>query len=196
MQFYGVSFRNRALFAARKKPAAFFAKTLDFPAGMWYTVFRDFGQLKSAIRKRIEVVITALTRNQVARKGSWVRIPPLPPKGNNTNTETKSGFVLFFSNDYFGMKIELWILTTAVGRKQSLGFFMLYETSVFFTFKYELAICLYYLMFFKFSTNIYLMLRIISYCATIASERIYPEDTVRTVIRALSLLPNKSFLYR
>ncbi len=30
--------------------------------------------------KRIEAVITALTRNQVARKGSWVRIPPLPLK--------------------------------------------------------------------------------------------------------------------
>ena len=25
------------------------------------------------------MVITALTRNQVARKGSWVRIPPAPP---------------------------------------------------------------------------------------------------------------------
>ena len=25
------------------------------------------------------MVITALTRNQVARKGSWVRIPPPPP---------------------------------------------------------------------------------------------------------------------
>ena len=31
-------------------------------------------------RKRIEVVITGLTRNQVAFTGSWVRIPPLPPK--------------------------------------------------------------------------------------------------------------------
>ena len=31
------------------------------------------------IWKRIEVVITGLTRNQVVRKGSWVRIPPLPP---------------------------------------------------------------------------------------------------------------------
>ena len=30
-------------------------------------------------RKRIEVVITSLTRNQVVRKGTWVRIPPLPP---------------------------------------------------------------------------------------------------------------------
>ena len=47
----------------------------------------------------------------------------VPPKGNNTNTETNSGFVLFFSNDYFGIRIELWILTTIAGRKQSLGFF-------------------------------------------------------------------------
>lgn len=31
------------------------------------------------IRKRIEVVITGLTRNQVVLTGSWVRIPPLPP---------------------------------------------------------------------------------------------------------------------
>ena len=31
-------------------------------------------------RRCIEVVITGLTRNQVARKGSWVRIPPPPPK--------------------------------------------------------------------------------------------------------------------
>ncbi len=29
-----------------------------------------------------------------------------PPKGNNTNTEANSGFVLFFSNDYFGIRIE------------------------------------------------------------------------------------------
>ena len=31
------------------------------------------------LRRSIEVVITALTRNQVVRKGSWVRIPPSPP---------------------------------------------------------------------------------------------------------------------
>ena len=30
-----------------------------------------------------------------------------PPDGNNTNTETKTGFVLFFSNDYFGIKVKL-----------------------------------------------------------------------------------------
>ena len=62
-----------------KRIPALYQKALDFQSKMWYTVFRDFGKLESAIRKRIEVVITALTRNQVARKGSWVRIPPLPP---------------------------------------------------------------------------------------------------------------------
>ena len=35
---------------------------------------------KAHIRSGIEVVITALTRNQVVRKGSWVRIPPAPPE--------------------------------------------------------------------------------------------------------------------
>ena len=40
-------------------------------------------RLESA-RKRIEVVITSLTRNQVVRKDSWVRIPPLPPKPVNS----------------------------------------------------------------------------------------------------------------
>ena len=39
---------------------------------------RLFLHKKQQMRKRIEAVITALTRNQVARKGSWVRIPPLP----------------------------------------------------------------------------------------------------------------------
>ena len=30
--------------------------------------------------KRIEVVVTSRTRNAVVREGTWVRIPPLPPK--------------------------------------------------------------------------------------------------------------------
>ena len=30
--------------------------------------------------RRIEVVVTSLTRNQVVRKGTWVRIPPSPPR--------------------------------------------------------------------------------------------------------------------
>ena len=47
------------------------------------------------------------TRNQVARKGSWVRIPSSPPLGNNTNPDDKLEFVLFFSNEYFGIKVDL-----------------------------------------------------------------------------------------
>ena len=30
-----------------------------------------------------------------------------PPLVNNTNPETKSGFVLFFSDEYFGIKVDL-----------------------------------------------------------------------------------------
>ena len=48
------------------------------------------------LRKDIEVVITALTRNQVCGNASWVRIPLFPPLVNNTNPESKTGFVLFF----------------------------------------------------------------------------------------------------
>ena len=43
-----------------------------------------------------------ITKNNVAE-----RIPSLPPKGNNTNTEANSGFVLFFSNEYFGISVNL-----------------------------------------------------------------------------------------
>ena len=61
---------------------------------------------RKKIRKRIEVVITGTIGNRVVFTGSGVRIPSLPPQGNNTNTETKSEFVLFFSNDYFGVIVE------------------------------------------------------------------------------------------
>lgn len=47
------------------------------------------------------------TRNQVYGNVSWVRIPPLPPLGNNTNPDDKLEFVLFFSNEYFGIKVDL-----------------------------------------------------------------------------------------
>ena len=39
--------------------------------------------------------------------GARVRIPFSPPQGNNTNTEDNSEFVLFFSNEYFGIKVDL-----------------------------------------------------------------------------------------
>ena len=48
------------------------------------------------LRKDIEVVITALTRNQVCGNASWVRIPLFPPLVNNTNPETKNGVRIIF----------------------------------------------------------------------------------------------------
>ncbi len=50
-------------------------KVIDKRVKMGY-----FNNAQNGIRSGIEVVITALTRNQVARKGSWVRIPPAPPR--------------------------------------------------------------------------------------------------------------------
>lgn len=45
-----------------------------------------------------------------ASKVHFLRIPLAPPLGNNTNPETKTEFVLFFSNEHFGMIIRRWIL--------------------------------------------------------------------------------------
>ena len=63
------------------------------------------------------------TRNQVARKGSWVRIPSSPPLGNNTNPDDKLEFVLFFSNEYFGIKVDLNSKKKKLPGVSSLGFF-------------------------------------------------------------------------
>ena len=38
---------------------------------------------------------------------TWVRIPSSPPLANNTNPDDKLEFVLFFSNEYFGIKVDL-----------------------------------------------------------------------------------------
>ena len=48
------------------------------------------------IRKRIEVVITSRTRNAVVRKGTWVRIPPLPPSKKSV-IKLIAGFLLFLN---------------------------------------------------------------------------------------------------
>ena len=37
----------------------------------------------------------------------WVQVPPSAPNKNNTNPDGKSEFVLFFTRDYFGVKIPL-----------------------------------------------------------------------------------------
>ena len=42
----------------------------------------------------IEVVITALTRNQVTGNRPWVRIPPAPPH-HNPNLDTRLGLCFF-----------------------------------------------------------------------------------------------------
>lgn len=49
--------------------------------GMVYykSSMRSFLDAIPIVWRRIEVVVTSLTRNQVVRKGTWVRIPPSPP---------------------------------------------------------------------------------------------------------------------
>lgn len=50
--------------------------------GMVYykSSMRSFLDAIPTVWRRIEVVVTSLTRNQVVRKGTWVRIPPSPPR--------------------------------------------------------------------------------------------------------------------
>lgn len=60
-----------------------FSRRTCFSAnGMVYykSSMRSFLDAIPIIWRRIEVVVTSLTRNQVVRKGTWVRIPPLPPE--------------------------------------------------------------------------------------------------------------------
>ena len=53
----------------------------------------------SKIWRRIEVVITGLTRNQFAGNGTWVRIPPSPPKNNHHSDTTE--WRLFYTQNRF-----------------------------------------------------------------------------------------------
>lgn len=50
------------------------------------------------IWKRIEVVITSRTRNAVVRKGTWVRIPPLP---SSTKPVIKVDYRLLYFCDIY-----------------------------------------------------------------------------------------------
>ena len=47
------------------------------------------------------------SKSGVRSNAPRVRIPLSPPLVNNTNPETKTEFVLFFSNEYFGIKVDL-----------------------------------------------------------------------------------------
>ena len=63
------------------------------------------------------MVITALTRNQVARKGSWVRIPPLPPnKLPRLYTTTNEEVFLFLGKDIVNIT-NLYIAKISVDGK-------------------------------------------------------------------------------
>ena len=68
---------------------------LDFFLPLGYTNNAcSFGSICKGWR-RIEAVITGLTRNQFAgNSGTWVRIPPSPPH-YNPNLDTRLGLLLF-----------------------------------------------------------------------------------------------------
>ncbi len=57
------------------------------------------------IRKRIEVVITGLTRNQLYLTVPWVRIPPLPPIEKVGKTAKFAGFFFFCGEKLFFDKV-------------------------------------------------------------------------------------------
>ena len=60
------------------KPLQMFPFPLEYPLRITRT------------RRGIEVVITGLTRNQLGRKPTWVRIPPSPPPRDSTNDRRDS----------------------------------------------------------------------------------------------------------
>ena len=70
----------------KKKGMKFVGSTIIYSylqaIGIIYSKSDKFKNSFKAKRKwsSIEVVITSLTRNQVVRKGPWVRIPPAPPR--------------------------------------------------------------------------------------------------------------------
>ena len=67
------------------------------------------------LRKGIEVVITALTRNQVCGNASWVRIPLFPPK----NSETRSVFPNFFSSIVGFERVGSRLVKQCLGSKEN-----------------------------------------------------------------------------
>lgn len=66
--------------------------------GMVYykSSMRSFLDAIPIVWRRIEVVVTSLTRNQVVRKGTWVRIPPSPPKVHRNLNELRWYFLSGF----------------------------------------------------------------------------------------------------
>ena len=59
-------------------------KSVDFFADRCY----NSEVVNCQLWRRIEVVITGLTRNQFAGNGTWVRIPPSPPENDRFRQES------------------------------------------------------------------------------------------------------------
>ena len=84
------------------------------------------------IWKRIEVVITGLTRNQVVLTGSWVRIPPLPPN-KNANFDTKLAFLLFAQKALFHCLFQTFTVFHSCmkpSRERSVATFFVFESKI------------------------------------------------------------------
>ena len=79
----------------------FFRKMLAFFEKVWYNY-------SVMMWKRIEVVITGLTRNQLYFRVPRVRIPPLPPTGNArskmASVEIQELFLCLFSIKIFSIQ--------------------------------------------------------------------------------------------
>ena len=56
------------------------------------------------MKKQLNIYKVYITQ---AILGCSVGIKKCPPLGNNTNPNDKLEFVLFFSNEYFGIKVDL-----------------------------------------------------------------------------------------
>ena len=46
-------------------------------------------------------------KSQSGKSDYSIYVTNAPPLGNNTNPDDKLEFVLFFSNEYFGIKVDL-----------------------------------------------------------------------------------------
>ena len=65
-------------------------------------IIGDFMLYLIPLWKRIEVVITSRTRNAVVLTGTWVRIPPLPPRNEELfalSYQCSSSFTTLFTTN-------------------------------------------------------------------------------------------------
>ena len=68
---------------------------------------QDIGRRLKNINAGVSELADETDSKSVIRKGVWVRVPPPAPNKNKTNPRENLEFVLFFTRDYFGLKIKL-----------------------------------------------------------------------------------------